>query len=433
MRALAHSLAALSAVTAAPLLLGAMALRRDLRVGLRQRLGLLPPPGPGRVWVHGSSVGEALAALRLVDSLRASGRTVFASASTPTGRQMMRAAMPELPSTLAPLDHPWCVESALARVEPELLALVETELWPSWIAAARRRGIPVVIVSGRLSDRSFPRYRRLQRLLAPTLRRLDAVGARSDLDAARFVELGVAEERVSVTGDLKLEPPEGVASLATDLVRALSEVPVIVAGSTHPGEEEPAVVALSACEQAGLAASLVIAPRHLQRADQLERELRAAGRRVRRRSRLEGPPLESGEILLLDTLGELSAVYATASVAFVGGSLGAVGGHNLIEPIFAGCPVVFGPHVHNVRVHAELAESSGAGVRVADAEGLASAIVGALRDPESRRARVTKGQQALAAHRGTARRTAQLIDDVLDRRGRTALPAGRPGSGDPGA
>ena len=413
MRPLANSLAALSAVTAAPLLLGAMAMRRDLRVGLRQRLGLLRAPGPGRVWVHGSSVGEALAALRLVDALRGAGRAVFASASTPTGRQMLRSVMPELPSSLAPIDHPWCVSSALSRVEPELLALVETELWPSWIAAAKRRGTPVVIVSGRLSDRSFPRYRRVKRFLGPTLRRLDAVGARTELDAARFAELGVPEQRLSVTGDLKLEPPERVATLATDLVRALSEVPVIVAGSTHPGEEDPAHAALVACERAGLSAALVIAPRHLQRADSLEREFRSLGRTVRRRSRLEGPPLKSGEVFLLDTLGELSGVYAAASVAFVGGTLTAVGGHNLIEPIFAGCPVVFGPHVHNVRVHAELALSSGAGTQVATAAEVATAVVEALGDPEARVQRVAKGQEALAAPRGTARRPALLIDDVL--------------------
>lgn len=417
MRPLAHSLAALSAVTAAPLLLGAMALRRDLRVGLRQRLGIIRPPGAGRVWVHGSSVGEALAALRLVDSLRAGGRDVFASASTPTGRQMMRSVMPELSCAIAPLDHPWCVAAALSRVEPTGLALVETELWPTWIAAAKRRGIPVVVVSGRLSDRSFPRYLRVRRLLGPTLRRLDAVGARSDLDAARFVELGVPEERVCVTGDLKLEPPEGVATLAMDLVRAFSEVPVIVAGSTHPGEEEPAHQALIACERSGLRAALVVAPRHPRRAELLERELRAAGRRVRRRSRLQGGPLESGEILLLDTLGELPAVYAAASAAFVGGSLSPVGGHNLIEPIFAGCPVVFGPHVHNVRVHAELAESSGAGTRVASSDELSRALVELLRDPEARRERVARGQEALASHRGTARRTSALIDDVLGPRG----------------
>ena len=417
MRPLAHSLAALSAVTAAPLLLGAMALRRELRVGLRQRLGIIHPPGPGRIWVHGSSVGEALAASRLVDSLRAEGRGVFVSASTPTGRQSIRSVMPELPSALAPLDHPWCVASALSRVEPNLLALVETELWPSWIAAAKRRGTPVVVVSGRLSDRSFPRYRRVRRLLRATLQRLDAVGARSDLDAARFVELGVPEERVSVTGDLKLEPSERVAALPMDLVRALSEVPVLVAGSTHPGEEDLAHRALIECERVGLAAALVIAPRHPQRANQLQRELRASGRRVQLRTALEGRPLESGEILLLDTLGELSAVYAAASAAFVGGTLSPVGGHNLIEPIIAGCPVAFGPHTHNVRVHAELAETSGAGTCVGNGDELAAAIVETLRDPEARRKRVAKGQQALAAHRGTARRTALLIDAVLGPRG----------------
>ncbi len=424
MRPLAHSLAALSAVTAAPLLLGAMALRQDLRVGLRQRLGFVPEQSPGRIWVHGSSVGEAVAALRLVTSLNASGHAVFCSASTPGGQQMMRSAMPELPCSLAPLDHPWCVAAALSRVAPELLALVETELWPSWIAAAKRSGIPVAIVSGRLSDRSFPRYLRIRPLLSRTLHRLDAVGARTDLDAARFVELGVPADRVSVTGDLKLEPPVGAPTLAIDLVRALSDVQVFVAGSTHPGEEEHALAALTACDVAGLAVGLVVAPRHLQRVDQVERDLRAAGRVVRRRSRLDGSPLAAGEVLLLDSLGELSAVYAAATVAFVGGSLVRVGGHNLVEPISAGCPVLFGPHVHNVRAHAELALDSGAGTQIADGEALAGTVVAALRDPDGRRARVARGREALTAHRGTAERTCLLLEDVL--RGRPGGAGQRP-------
>lgn len=415
MRPLAHSLAALTAIAAAPLLLGAMAFRRDLRVGLRQRFGFIKPPGPGRVWVHGSSVGEALAALRLVESLHAAGHRVFGSAATPTGQMMMRARLPELPCALAPLDHPWCVEAALSCVEPRLLALVETELWPSWIAAAKRRGIPVVVVSGRLSDRSFPRYRKVRPLLARTLRRIDAVGARTELDAARFVELGVPEERVLVTGDLKLDLPGGAATLATDLVRALSEVPVFVAGSTHPGEEVAARRALDACDAVGQTAALVVAPRHLQRAAQVEKEFRGAGRTVRRRSELEGKPLAPGEVLLLDTLGELPAVYAAAAVAFVGGTLAPVGGHNLIEPIFAGCPVLFGPHVHNVRVHAEVALSSGAGTRVENADELGDAVVATLRDPDARFERAARGQQALAKHQGSAHRTAQLIDEVLNR------------------
>ena len=422
MRPLAHSLAALSAVTAAPLLVGAMALRQDLRVGLRQRLGLVPEQSPGRIWVHGSSVGEAVAALRLVDSLHANGHAVFASASTPSGHQMMRA-MPELPCSLAPLDHPWCVGVALSRVAPQLLALVETELWPCWIAGAKRRGIPVVIVSGRLSDRSFRRYWRIRRLLSRTLRRLDAVGARTELDASRFIDLGVPADRVSVTGDLKLEPPLAAPTLAIDLVRALSEVQVFVAGSTHPGEEEHALAALTACEVAGLPVGLVVAPRHLQRVDQVERDLLAAGRVVRRRSRLDASPLAAGEVLLLDTLGELSAIYAAAAVAFVGGSLVRLGGHNLVEPISAGCPVLFGPNVDNVRVHAELALASGAGTRIADGAALAAAVVVALCDSEARRARIARGREALTAHRGTAARTCLLLEDVIRRGQAAASPA----------
>ena len=322
MRVVAHSLAALSALVAAPVAVAALALRRGWREGAGQRLGRLVRMTPGSVWVHASSAGEVRAAARLIEALRSQRLPVFASASTLTGRELLQAMLPGVPGALAPVDHLWCVESALARVQPGLLVLIETELWPSWIAAASRRGIPVAVISGRLSDRSFPRYRRLRPLFAPTLRRLDAVGARSSLDAERFAALGVPRERIELTGDLKLEAPVAEVALAADLARALSQVPVFVAGSTHPGEEGTAVAVLERCRSQGLAAAAVVAPRHLERAAAAERELCDAGLAVRRRSRLTGPPLGDGEVLLLDTLG----------VAF--GQLIGIAGHRQSAPGF---------------------------------------------------------------------------------------------------
>lgn len=415
MSILRHSAAALGAALGAPLGALALALRPGWRPGWRERLGGGAPQPPGAVWVHGASVGEILAALPLMDRLRARGHAVSASTTTVTGRDVLRGARPDWPCTLAPLDHPWCVDAALRRVAPSALVLVETELWPSWIAAAERRGVPVLLVSARLSDRSFPRYARLRPLLARLLRRLSAIGARTELDRERFVALGADPSRVQVTGDLKLdfEPPP---PLAPDLDRALSGGPLLVAGSTHRGEEAAALDALAAAEKAGVAAALLLAPRRPDRAGEAERTAREAGRRVGRRSALGDAPLAPGEVIVLDTLGELAAVYARAAVAFVGGTLVPVGGHNLLEPGRVRRPVLFGPHTANAPHAAALLEACGGGRSVADAAGLATAAAEWLADGAAASAAGERAWQALQAHRGAAERAADLVDEVLDAR-----------------
>ena len=410
-----HSLAALAALAGLPVGLAGLALRPGWRVGLPERCGRRPGNPPGAIWVHGASVGEIRAAVALMDRLGESGENVVASTMTFTGRDLLGRIRPQLPCALAPLDHPWTVEAALRRVRPSALALVETELWPSWIAAAHRRCVPVVVVSGRISDRSFPRYRRIGRWLRPILERIAAIGARSAADAERFRALGASPEKVQVTGDLKLEPSGEPASLAEDLKSLLGQVPLIVAGSTHEGEESALLEVLAAVEQAGLRASLVLAPRHPERFDATEALARRAGRAVRRRSGLELHPLAEGEVLLFDSMGELPGLYARAAVAFVGGSLVPVGGHNLLEPILAGQPVLFGPHTENAREAADLALRTGAGRRVADGADLAGAAIAALRDPASWRERAEAGSQALEQHRGTAARSAKLITGARDR------------------
>jgi 3-deoxy-D-manno-octulosonic-acid transferase len=407
--------AALVALAGAPVGLGVLALRPSWRPGLRERLGAAPHARPGALWVHAASVGEILAALSLLDHARAAGHGVFASTMTLTGRDVLRRARPGLPSSLAPLDHPWCVAAALDRVRPRALVLVETELWPSWIAAAAERRIPVVVVSGRLSERSLPRYRRLRPLLASTLARIAAVGARGEEDAARFAQLGIPEPRIRVTGDLKLEPPLGRPALAPDLARVLADLPLFVAGSTHAGEESAALEALAAADAAGIAARLVLAPRRPARAGDAAAQIERAGRRVRRRSALGTEPLATGEVLLLDGLGDLAAVYTRARVAFVGGTLVDVGGHNLLEPIHAGAPVLFGPSTSNAREAAELLLACGAGRRVRDLQELVRAVVEALGDPAAARARAAAGRHALDEHRGSAARSLALVQAELAR------------------
>jgi 3-deoxy-D-manno-octulosonic-acid transferase len=298
-------------------------------------------------------------------------------------------------------------------VAPAALVLVETELWPSWIAAAHRRGVPVLLVSGRVSDRSFPRYRRIGRIASPALRRLRAVGARTQMDAERFCALGAPAERVTVTGDLKLDLEETAPPLAPDLERVLAGTVLLVAGSTHAGEEGAALDALAAAERAGIEASLVIAPRHRERFSEVKRLVRAGGRAVRRRTRVGEARLASGEVLLLDTVGELSAVYARATVAFVGGTLVPVGGHNVLEPAQAGRPVLFGRHTANIRHAVEILEECGAGRCVDGPEQLAKAVVELLSDLGAARALGEAGRQTLRVHRGSAERTEALLETVL--------------------
>ena len=413
MELLRHSGAALSALLAAPVAAVAFVLRPAWRVGGSERLGIHPgalAPGAQRpTWVHGASVGEITAALPLIDALAERG-PVVASTTTLTGRALIRERRPAIPSGLAPLDHPWCVARALDRVRPARLVLIETELWPGWIAGCARREIPVLLASARISDRSLPRYRRFAWALRPSLERLRAVGARSDADAERFAELGVPAGRIRVTGDLKLDQPAEGAALAPALAACLDGAPLLVAGSTHPAEEVAVLDALALAETHGHALRLVVAPRRPERLDEVAAALDRSGRRWRRRTALgdDVRPLAPGEVLLLDSMGELSAVYARATVAFVGGTLAPVGGHNLLEPLHHGVPVLFGPHTEAVRQSAEWLVDSGAGRRVADAAGLGEAVLDWLAAPP--RLGLEAGAAALAEHRGATDRMLAWID-----------------------
>jgi 3-deoxy-D-manno-octulosonic-acid transferase len=271
----------------------------------------------------------------------------------------------------------------------------------------------VAVVSGRISERSLPRYQKVAPLLRGTFERLSAVGARSDADAERFAALGVPSERISVTGDLKLEAPGASPEIAADLARLLAGVPFWVAASTRPGEEEAVLGAHAAAQRAGLASALVLAPRHLERLPEVERMLAAHEVRWRRRSDANEQPLEAGEVLLLDTLGEAPAVIALARFAFVGGTLAPLGGHNVLEPAYAGRAVLFGPHVAAVREAAAMLRACGGGREVADALALASGVGEWLRDPAQADACGTAARRELDRHRGATERSRALVERVL--------------------
>ena len=427
---LRHSGAALAALAAVPAIAAWLVLRPAWRHAFAERIGCDGAGGEVDIWLHTASVGEARAALPLVDALAARGHRCMVSTTTPAGRTTWGQLRPELPLRFAPLDHPWPTGRVLDRLRPRVLTLVESELWPAWIAAAARRGIPVAVVSARMSPRSFTRYRRLGPLTARTFARLGGVGARSGEDAQRFVTLGVAPERLRVTGDLKFAPPSAApdpssapdtaAALAPELVAFLGSTRPLVAVSTRPGEEELLLEALRRLLAHRPGARLVLAPRHLDRIASVERLVRRRGFQLKRRSALSvgSPPrFAAGSVLLFDTVGEIAALLPWAGVVFVGGTLVPVGGHNVLEPVWAGRPVLFGRHLERVAHAAALLLEAGAARRVADAAELAAAAEAWLADPTAAAEAVARARRALGAHSGAAERNADLVEALLSGEG----------------
>ncbi len=374
-----------------------------------ERLRPLPRMPAGTVWVHAASVGEAEAAAPLVARLVERGVPVIATALTVTGRARLRAVLPRVRSRLAPLDLPGLVHLSLARAHISVLVLTETELWPNLISAATSRGARVIIASGRLSDRSFPRYRWFAPFFTPLLEKLHAVGARAELDRGRFVALGAPEARTSVVGDLKLDRP--AAPQPSQALRdALGPGPFLVGGSTHPGEEEALVSAwqrLRANRAPEL--RLVLVPRHPERVPEVARTARRNGARTGLRSQ----GAADADVVIVDSVGELAILYHLAELVFVGGSLAPVGGHNLVEPVQAGRVAVHGPNTQNQRTQEALLAPLGVLRRVENAAALERALLELWLQPD-RNAAAREAAKRLDEHRGAADRVLRL---VLEARG----------------
>lgn len=392
---------------------------------LGQRLGWLPAARhvrPGGIWVHAVSVGEALAVVPLLRQLRARfpARPLLFSTVTLTGQQVAAR-----PAGLAeaifyfPFDFAFAVRRALKQLRPALILIAETEIWPNFLCQAAQARLPVVFVNGRISDRSFRRHRLIP-LWRGFLRRVLRTPAfflmQSEQDAERIIALGAPAERVAVGGNLKfdLAPPARPAFLR--LLEARS--PIIVAGSTLEGEEAMLVDALRAVRADFPEALLVLAPRHPERFDPVARWLRARGVSFVRRTDLQAAsnnhmPGSEPEVLLLDTLGELAATYAAATVAFVGGSLVPAGGHNPVEPGLWGKPILFGPSMENFRLLAQAFTAAGAALPVRDAAELGKRLAELLRDRDRCRRMGNAAQALVAASRGATARAAEKAAEFL--------------------
>lgn len=408
------------------LLLGALGIRRH-REGWRERLGCYPEALVARlqeihpVWVHAVSVGEvgAAAVLAALWTARRPKLSLLLSTVTGTGREVARRSFSQAAGVVYfPLDFPMIVHRALTAVRPRLILLTETEIWPNFLRACAASKVPVAIINGRISPRSFRRYRLVRPFIRRVLQCVDLFCMQTGADAERVLELGADPERVHVVGNLKFDaaPQTDASSLAERWRQELkieAGQPVLVAGSTHAGEEEALLQAFCLVRREFPDLLLILAPRHPDRLAAVEAVIAANGLAVVRRSALARARGGAKEVVLLDTVGELSALYAVGSVTFVGGSLIPRGGHNLLEPALHGRPVLFGPHMENFAEASSIFVEHGAAVQVNDAEELARQLARLLRDPAARDRMGKAALEALAAHRGACERTVTLLERLF--------------------
>jgi 3-deoxy-D-manno-octulosonic-acid transferase len=396
------------------------------RAGLRQRFGHVPPEvvpafrGARPLWLHAVSVGEVIAAVPLVNALRQRFPylPVLVSTVTETGQATAREKMAAEACLYFPLDYAWVVHQVVARLRPRLFLMVETELWPNFLRELTRHEIPAMLINGRISPRSFRGYRRLRPFMRQVLQSITAFSMQSTLDAERIIAIGAEPSRVSITGNIKYDLAlESLTSADEHALRAdlgIGEAPVFMAGSTHRDEEDVVIEAYLRTRAQVPTLRLLLAPRHLDRLDEVEALLHAHQLTAQRRSRGRvSSPGGEVPVLLLDTIGELAKLYAVGTVVFVGGSFVSIGGHNVLEPAAHRKAILFGPHMHNFHEIATALVEAGGALQVQNSEALGEHVSTLLQQPERRQALGEAAYQVLRANQGAVERTVALIEQVL--------------------
>jgi 3-deoxy-D-manno-octulosonic-acid transferase len=386
-------------------------LRGKYLANFPERIGFYRTPAASHdLWIHAVSVGETLASRPVVDEVlrRRPGTSIVFTTTTLTGQVQARRLFPEATVTYFPIDFTSSVRRFLDHHRPRLFAAMETEIWPNVTRLSRARGLKLMLANGRLSDRSFPRYRAFRPLVRRILRHYDRVLVRDDGDRERFIAIGAPAEAVETTGNVKFDfaTNDKPLEIRPQIESLIAGRRVLILGSTREGEEE-LILPLLGDFIAKNNAFVIIAPRKPERFDVV-----AAMMPMVRRSQLDRPPA-TGHILLLDSVGELTRIYPFATVAFVGGSLVPTGGHNPIEPAAAGVPVCFGPHMTNFREIASTFLENDAAVEVRSPAELIAFATRMFDDPTARAAYGERARKTVEQNRGAAARTAERIVELL--------------------
>jgi 3-deoxy-D-manno-octulosonic-acid transferase len=406
---------------------------------LTQRMGYLPVSfnldGDSSIWIHAVSVGEVLTARALLPQLRQRypRLRIFVSTTTMAGQQVARANLPYVDEVFYfPFDLGFIVNRTLRLVRPRLFIMMETEIWPNLLRACHRSGVRTVLINGRISSRSYPRYRFVRFFFRRVLADVDRFCMQSDESARRIVEMGAARERVTVTGSLKFDSLEFLGP--TDTGRAIPPVhdvhergrtrvlryfrvaphrPVLIAASTLKGEEDLVLEAFQRIRATMTTALLIIAPRKPERFDDVERLVRRTGWKVARRSELRVDAEPRHDVVILDTIGELAQLFQVATTVFVGGSLVDAGGHNILEPAVFGKPIVFGPHMHNFTEIARTFLDNGAAIQVRNGRELESVLLELLGDPVRRASLGAAARALVEANRGARGKSLAAIAELM--------------------
>ncbi len=402
--------------------------RGGYRENFGQRLGFYDPEvaqrrlaHPGPTWIHAVSVGEIAIALKFAHQLRQLETELqcVLTTTTTTGFAFARGQVPDWIEVMyMPVDFWPIMRRAFRTIQPKRIVLVEGEVWPNLMARAAKSGIPVALVNARLSPRSERRFVRFRDFVAPIFQKLNLVCVPTLEDVRKWRALGVLRETIHHTGSIKYDPaemqkpPEDKEIRLFHLRPANPENPVLLGGSTHSGEEEILARVFRRLREKSPALTLVIAPRHVERIDQIQRKVEAMSFVVRRRSQSESHAQDRPDCILLDTTGELSLWYRIASIAFVGKSLTAHGGQNPVEPIVARVPVMFGPNMENFEPLASQLVAHHGAVSVRNESDLEQAAENLLGNPDIRERLAASAEEVLAQHRGATRRTAELVANL---------------------
>ncbi len=405
------------------------ALRYNKYVGsFGQRLGYLPVSfnldGDRSIWIHAVSVGEVLTARALVGELkqRYPSLRLFVSTTTMTGQRVARSDLQHVDAVFFfPFDFGFIVNRTLRLVRPRLFVMMETEIWPNLLRACRRQGVRTVLVNGRISSRSFPRYRLARPFFRRVLRHVDRFCMQSEESARRIIDMGADPRRVTVTGSLKFDSLElpGAQSLARGPSRVLrffrirETRPVIIAASTLKGEEQAVLTAFRQVKKTQPDALLIVAPRRPERFDEVEDLVRQEGFSTVRRTELAIDAEPRTDVVILDTIGELARLFQVATVVFVGGSLVDAGGHNILEPAVFGKPILFGPYMQNFAEIARAFLDNGAGLQVASARELEESLVALFGDPVRRASLGAAARALVETNRGAKDKSLAVIAELL--------------------
>ena len=387
------------------------------RVAIRERFGFFRSKRPGNVvWIHAVSAGETIAAVPLIRRLLARDYTCLVTNMTPTGRDRVRVLLgDDVENCYAPYDLPGSVDRFLRNNRPRLLITIDTELWPNIIHGCARQGVPTMLVNGRLSSRSAAGYRRIHSLVLPMLQSLKLLAVQTQQHKDRFVSLGTDPDKVEVTGSIKFDAvmADGHPGRLESSRQRIAARPVLLGASTHEGEEAAMLSLLPALQQLIPDVLLVLAPRHTHRCDQVIRTCESSSQTVVRFSE-DRAVAEQDQVLLIDVMGELDVFFSLARVAFVGGSLVPVGGHNLLEAVRAGTPVVMGRHLDNIEDIARQFIDRQAIRIVQDNLELQQVVLGLMKDSGETDRLVSAANEVMALNKGALSRVERLIVEVME-------------------